>query len=188
MGSGSGWTIANPSRRLWLRHSVAACGGLALGSACAHADAGDGISHTADAIHQEVTFQATARQVYAALTVASRFQKVESFSAAAKSLDINSPAAEIDAQAGGAFSLFAGYITGRQLELVEGRRIVQAWRSGSWDAGMYSIAHFELSDKDGSAALVFDHAGFPAGTADHLAAGWHLNYWEPLGKYLATAG
>ncbi len=180
--------IPNPTRRLWLQQSLVLCGGVAFGAARATADTADGISRTAEAIHQEVAFAATSRQVYDALTLAARFQKVEAFSAAASSLNINSPAAEISREPGGAFTLFGGYIAGRQIELVENRRIVQAWRVGSWDAGIYSIAHFELAEQGGSTALLFDHAGFPPGKADHLAAGWHANYWEPLKKYLAQAG
>jgi hypothetical protein len=35
------------------------------------------------------------------------------------------------------------------------------------------------------APLVLDHDGFPAGQGEHLAKGWHQNYWEPLARYLA---
>jgi activator of HSP90 ATPase len=181
--SGSG-----PSRRLWLQQSLLVCGGVALGAGRAEADSSQEISRSAESIHQEVSFQATAKQVYEALTVAARFQKVEALSAAASSVNINAPAAEISREAGGGFSLFGSYIVGRQIELVENQRIVEAWRVGSWDPGAYSIAHFELTEQGRATTLVFDHTGFPAGMADHLAAGWHANYWEPLKKYLAQAG
>ncbi|HTW36286.1 MAG TPA: SRPBCC domain-containing protein [Rhizomicrobium sp.] len=91
----------------------------------------------------------------------------------------------IDAQPGGAFSFFGGYVTGRNLELAPDTRIVQAWRAGSWDAGLYSIAHFVLEDHRATTRLVFDHAGFPNAEAAHLAEGWHINYWQPLAKVLA---
>jgi hypothetical protein len=32
---------------------------------------------------------------------------------------------------------------------------------------------------------LFDHAGFPKGQADHLAAGWQANYWSPMEQFLA---
>ena len=86
---------------------------------------------------------------------------------------------------GGAFSLFGGYVTGRQLELMPDERIVQAWRAGSWGPGLYSIARFELKEEGSGTKIIFDHRGFPDGTAQHLAEGWHGNYWEPLAKYLA---
>jgi hypothetical protein len=37
--------------------------------------------------------------------------------------------------------------------------------------------------RDGDATKVaLDHAGYPDGTGEHLDAGWHPNYWEPLGR------
>ena len=92
---------------------------------------------------------------------------------------------EISREAGGAFSLFGGYVTGRHIELVPNERIVQAWRAGSWDPGIYSIARFELVEQGSGTKIVFDHTGFPKGDGEHLAAGWKMNYWEPLEKLLA---
>jgi len=144
------------------------------------------ITHTSDAIHQEVVFKAPRKRVYDALTDAAQFEKVAPLSEAMKSgmVPPGKPA-EISREAGGAFSLFGGYISGRQIELVPNELIVQAWRAASWPAGAYSIAHFALSDQVGGTKLIFDHKGFPDGTAQHLAEGWHINYWEPLAKFLA---
>jgi activator of HSP90 ATPase len=91
----------------------------------------------------------------------------------------------VSPHAGGAFSVFDGYIVGRQLELVPNERIVQAWRVLSWPRGLYSIARFELSEQAGATTIVFDHTGFPKGTAEHLASGWQEHYWDPLTKILA---
>jgi activator of HSP90 ATPase len=178
--------ISNLSRRQWLLQSALAAGtGLAVGPMYAFAASDDGVSRTAEAIHQEVTFNAAPKRVYDALTEASQFQKVESLSDAMKSLDISSHPARISREPGGTFSLFGDYIIGRQIELVENQRIVQAWRVASWEPGIFSIARFELKEQGTSTKLVFDHAGFPSGTAEHLAAGWHAHYWEPLEKFLS---
>ena len=146
---------------------------------------GSEISHTNDAIHQEVGFSASPERVYETLTTASQFDKVVQLSAAMKSGALAHSPTQISTDEGGAFVLFGGYITGRHIELVPHARIVQAWRSASWPAGIYSIARFELLPMGKGTKLVFDHTGFPAGTAPHLAAGWHGNYWEPLAKVLA---
>jgi activator of HSP90 ATPase len=82
------------------------------------------------------------------------------------------------------FKLFGGYISGRHLELLPGERIVQAWRTGSWKPGEYSIVRFELREHGPGTKIIFDHLGFPQGQAEHLASGWKGNYWEPLQKYL----
>jgi activator of HSP90 ATPase len=142
--------------------------------------ANEEISRTAEAIHQEVVFNASRKRVYAALTDAEQFTKVVRLSKVP-----GGPAAVINKEAGGAFSAFGGYITGRHIDLVPNERIVQAWRAGSWEAGKYSIARFELKEQGGQTKLVFDHTGFPNGEAEHLLEGWNTNYWEPLKKYLA---
>jgi activator of HSP90 ATPase len=96
---------------------------------------------------------------------------------------MNAAPARIGRAEGESFTLFGGHIVGRHVELVPSRRIVQAWRVVDWDAGVYSIARFDLIDRDRETTIVFDHIGFPNGKAEHLAEGWRLNYWEPLEKY-----
>lgn len=142
--------------------------------------AAEEISRTAEAIHQEVVFTASRERVYRALTDAKQFTQVTTFS-----MVKNAPPAEISSEAGGKFACFGGYISGRHIELSPNQRIVQAWRAGSWEVGVYSIARFELMEQGSSTKLVFDHTGFPNGDGEHLAAGWKMNYWEPLTKYLA---
>jgi activator of HSP90 ATPase len=144
------------------------------------------ISRTNEAIHQEVAFKANRTRVYEALMDSKQFDAVTKLSKAMTSgmVPAGSAAASVSREAGGAFSAFGGYVTGRQIELLPGQRIVQAWRAGSWEAGVYSIARFELLDQGAGTKLVFDHTGFPSGEAAHLAEGWNGNYWEPLAKFL----
>ena len=143
------------------------------------------ISHSAEAIHQDVTFNATPARVYDALTDAKQFNRVVQLSAAAQSMAVPNTTVAISREPGGAFSAFGGHITGRQIELIPNQRIVQAWRAASWPVGAYSIARFDLSADGTATKLSFDHTGFPQGLADHLLAGWKGNYWEPLAKFLA---
>jgi uncharacterized protein YndB with AHSA1/START domain len=144
--------------------------------------AAEEISRTSEAIHQEVAFAASRERVFRALTDAKQFTQVTTFS-----MVKNAPPAEISSEAGGKFACFGGYILGRHIELTPNQRIVQAWRTGGWGLGVYSIAKFELMEQGSGTKLVFDHAGFPNGLAEHLAEGWHINYWEPLTKYLAQS-
>ncbi|MFZ0640025.1 MAG: SRPBCC family protein [Candidatus Acidiferrales bacterium] len=177
-----------PTRRQIIFGAAAAFGGLVLGSANARADSADEISHTAESIHMEPVFKAGPSRVYQALTVTAQFDKVSKLSAAMQSG--MAPATKptiISPVAGGAFSLFGGYVTGRNIELVPNKRIVQAWRPMTWTPGTYSIAKFELTEQDSGTKIIFDHTGFPQGTGEHLAEGWHENYWNPLVLFLATA-
>ena len=104
---------------------------------------------------------------------------------AMQSMHLGDKPTEISRDVGGAFTLFGGYITGRHIELVPAERIVQAWRTGGWDPGVYSIAKFELVEQGSGTRIVFDHTGFPKGAAEVLASGWKAHYWEPLAKLLA---
>jgi activator of HSP90 ATPase len=153
------------------------------------ADAPQGISRSAIAIHQEVEFQASRQRVYHALTDARAFDRVVRLSAAVKSAMIpaSAPRSHIGRRPGAGFSLFGGYVTGLQVELVHDQRIVQVWRAGSWNPGEYSLAGFVLADQGSGCRLVFDHRGFPPSEAQHLADGWHDNYWQPLAQALASA-
>ena len=176
---------STPTRRELIAGITVAFGGVALGSTKLWAEAGEEISHTAEAIHQEPVFKASRKRVYEALTDAKQFEKVVQLSGAMKSgMAPGAKPAEISHEAGGTFALFGGYVTGRQLELVPNERIVQAWRAGGWDPGDYSIAKFQLVEQGTGTKIVFDHTGFPKGQAEHLAAGWKMNYWEPLEKFL----
>ncbi|HEV2195277.1 MAG TPA: SRPBCC family protein [Candidatus Acidoferrum sp.] len=182
-------TLTNgASRRQMLVGVAGAFGYLTLNSADARAGAADEISSACEVIHQEVVFKVSRKRVYEALTDAKQFNKVVMLSAAVHSgmAPADKPV-EISPEVGGAFSAFGGYITGRHVELVPNERIVQAWRAGGWGPGLYSIARFELVEQGPGTKLVFDHAGFPQGQAQHLAEGWKSNYWEPLEKYFAQS-
>ncbi len=124
-------------------------------------------------IKQEVVFKASPRRVYEALTDSVQFA---AFTGGAP--------ADISPDAGGPFSCFGGKIEGRNLELVPDKRVVQAWRAGNWDEGVYSIAKFELREEGSATRLVFEHSGFPEEQRDQLAGGWEAMYWGPLAKHL----
>jgi activator of HSP90 ATPase len=175
------------NRREFAAASLAA--GVLTAGATAAANVDDGISRNNAAIHQEISFHADPKRIYRILTTASEFDHVVQLSGAMNNPmrgRLGAAPTAIDAQPGGAFVLFGGYVTGRTIALVPDRLLVQAWRSGSWDDGLYSIAHFALQPEGAATRIVFDHMGFPNEAATHLAQGWHENYWQPLAKYLAA--
>jgi activator of HSP90 ATPase len=126
-----------------------------------------------NAIEQEVVFNASPKRVYDTLLDSRQFS------------EFTGAPAEISRDPGGAFSCFGGMIAGRNIELIAGQRIVQAWRVGNWPDGVYSIVKFELTAEGSGARLNLRHAGFPEEGREHLVSGWHKMYWEPLKKYLA---
>jgi activator of HSP90 ATPase len=130
---------------------------------------------TRTSLHQEIDLQASARRIYEVLLDSKQF--------AAFSGD----SAEIGREEGSAFSMFGGVIVGRNIELVPGQRIVQAWRPAYWPPGVYSLVHFELKALNSKTTLILDHTGFPEGDFASLSDGWGKKYWEPLKKYLAKS-
>jgi uncharacterized protein YndB with AHSA1/START domain len=184
------FTRRDVSMRLASFFSRLGVAGIAFGAAgsarTAQVAGSKEISHSGEAIHQEVVFKASRKRVYEALTDAKQFDKVVQLSAAVKSGMVSGATpTEISREVGGAFSLFGGYISGRHVELVPNERIVQAWRTGNWNPGVYSIVKFALTEQGSGTKLVLDHAGFPEGDGQHLADGWKANYFEPLAKSMA---
>jgi activator of HSP90 ATPase len=123
-------------------------------------------------LHQEVDVKATPQRIYDVLLDSKQFAAFTGMPA------------EIDPNAGGAFSMFGGLIVGRNIELVPNQRIVQAWRPTHWDPGVYSLVKFELKPRGSETTIVLDHTGFPEGDYDSLNAGWKSRYWDPLKKFL----
>ena len=147
---------------------------------------GDGLTHTSEAIHQEIHFNASRERVYRALTTSNEFDAVTRLSDAITLVTAaGAKPTSISHEVGGGFTLFGGYVTGRNLELVRDERLVQAWRASSWDGGDYSVVKFALVVDGAGTKLVFDHQGFPEGEGGHLAEGWHTHYWDPLRKFLS---
>jgi activator of HSP90 ATPase len=175
----------SPNRRQWITGAAIAIGALTLAARDSWASATNGLSHSAESIHQETVFKASPQRLYGALLDAKQFQQVELLSGAMKGDDLNAKPARINPEPGGAFSIFGDYIIGWQLELVPDQRIVQAWRETSWDPGIYSVVRFQLDPQGSGTKLVFDHTGFPSGSGEHLAIGWKAHYWEPLEKFLS---
>lgn len=124
-------------------------------------------------LHQEVDFKASPERIYGTFLDSKQFAAFTGMPA------------EIDPNAGGAFTTFGGLVAGRNVELISNQRIVQAWRPTHWDSGVYSIVRFELKGQGSGTKLVLDHCGFPEGEFDHLDHGWKLRYWDPLTKFLA---
>ncbi len=179
--------IPGPSltRRQCITGATFAAGALILAPRDAWAATNNGLSHNAEAIHQETAFKASPQRLYDALVDAKQFQQVELLSGAMKGTDLAAKPAKIDPVPGGAFSIFGDYIIGWQLELLPNQRVVQAWRETSWAPGIYSVVRFQLNPHGTGTTLVFDHTGFPAGAGEHLAIGWKAHYWEPLATFLA---
>src|SRR5213075_1544174 len=94
--------------------------------------------------------------------------------------------AKLSAKEGGKYSVHGGYITGKNLQLIKNKLIVQTWRAEGWgkdDADSTFIILLEPTGKN--VVLHATHANVPDKHAASIDAGWHKHYWEPWKKYLA---
>lgn len=170
-----------PTRRQLLASGAMAVVGMAAGARSALAQQSmppekqsTGAEAKITALHQEIDLKAEPHRIYEILLDSKLFA------------GFTGMPADINRQAGGAFTMFNGVIEGRNVELVPDQRIVQAWRPRYWDPGDYSLVEFQLKAQAGGTRLVLDHKGFPEGDFAHLDPGWHMQYWTPLAKYLAV--
>jgi uncharacterized protein YndB with AHSA1/START domain len=134
-------------------------------------------------IHHQAAIAADPAQVYELLADAGALSALSGMSGQA------------GRSAGAEFSAFDGHVTGRQIELEQGRRIVQAWRFPVWDDGRYSIVRFTLEPEDGGTVLVIEQDGEPDDLDslgchltwhEHLDANWPMFYLTPLTKHFAA--
>lgn len=92
----------------------------------------------------------------------------------------------IGSRPGSKFRAFGGALTGRMLQTIPGRLIVQSWRSTPFhksDADSTLILRFTPKGRRGRIDLV--HVNVPDHDYHGVNNGWKNYYWKPWRKYLA---
>ncbi len=123
-------------------------------------------------IKQKVTFRASAHEVYDALMDSK------------KHASFTGGAAKISRKVGGSFSVYDGYAFGKNLELIEDRKIVQSWRASDWEEGVVSEVSFILQQTKTGCTLEFSHKGVPSDQVASIKQGWTDFYWIPMKELL----
>jgi activator of HSP90 ATPase len=123
-------------------------------------------------IRQKVLVHATPEEVYEAFVDAKKHSAFTGSKATGK------------AEVGGKFTAWDGYISGKNLELEKGKRIVQEWITTEWPEG-YPLSKLELTFKkaENGTEISMVHSEVPAEQAEELKEGWTEFYWRPLRKY-----
>jgi uncharacterized protein YndB with AHSA1/START domain len=94
--------------------------------------------------------------------------------------------ANMSDEIGAEVSAWDGYISGRNLELVPGERIVQSWRSSKFaDEHEDSIITITLQEVDGGTLLTLEHSNVPDEQRSYEEGGWQENYFEPMVAFFA---
>ncbi len=100
------------------------------------------------------------------------------------SLTTGAPAKITDKE-GAKYTAHGDYITGKNLQLIPDKLIVQTWRASDWskdDVDSTFIIHLETKGKN--VLLHAIHANIPDEQVKDINDGWHEYYWEPWKKYL----
>jgi uncharacterized protein YndB with AHSA1/START domain len=97
--------------------------------------------------------------------------------------------ATISRKIGGTFTLGESDgesdVTGINVDLVPGRRIVQAWRHRRFPEGIFSMAAITLTPApDGGTQLVLTHRGVPKDLIPETEQAWRDQYWSRIKAYL----
>jgi uncharacterized protein YndB with AHSA1/START domain len=126
-------------------------------------------------LHQTVTFSASPRQVYEMLMNSKKHRS------------LSGEPAKISRKVGGKFTAWGSHISGINLALKPGQKIVQAWRATGWWPDHYSIAIFEIAKARGGSKLKFTQIGIPPNRYSGHYRGWIETYWTPM-KEIFTSG
>ncbi|HEY3447128.1 MAG TPA: SRPBCC domain-containing protein [Myxococcales bacterium] len=97
--------------------------------------------------------------------------------------------AECEDRVGGKFTAWDEYISGTNQELLEGRMIVQSWRTTEFPKNAPDsvlTVHFD-PNKDGTQLTIL-HTEIPEGQGRDYESGWFEYYLEPMQKYFAKGG
>ena len=87
---------------------------------------------------------------------------------------------------GAKFTAHGNYVTGKNLQLIKDKLIVQSWRASDWgksDIDSTFILCFEQRGKDG--IVYMTHANVPDKQFEGIKRGWNDYYWKPWKKYFA---
>lgn len=91
--------------------------------------------------------------------------------------------AHVSAEVGGKFDAWDGYISGKNLELEPGRRIVQSWQGASYkDSDGDSQIEMIFEAIEGGTKITLTHTNVPDDQGSH-EPGWTTHYFEPMKTY-----
>jgi activator of HSP90 ATPase len=92
----------------------------------------------------------------------------------------------MSAKVNGKFEVFDGYCHGYNIELVEGKKIVQAWHFAEkgWPDDHFSTCTFSFVRVPGGTRLSFTQKEVPEKNYESLKSGWKEFYWEPMKEHI----
>jgi len=125
-------------------------------------------------IRQTATFKASPHEVYEALMDSRKHAK------------FTGGRCSISRKVGGKVSIYDGYITGENVELVPDKKIVQLWKpeEDCWPQDYFSKVTFSLKATKNGTQLILVQSGVPVVCGDRFDTGWKEFYWAPMREML----
>jgi activator of HSP90 ATPase len=129
------------------------------------------------AIQQSVVFNASAKTLYEMYIDSKKHSKA------------TGARATLGRKAGAAFTAFDGSLAGKNLLIVPGKMIVQAWRATHWKkTDLDSILVLTFNQTPSGTRVDLVHANVPEHDHKGVTEGWKKYYWNPWREYLAAGG
>ena len=125
-------------------------------------------------LEQEIIIKTSPHEIY------------EAFMDSKKHSKFTESKAKVSREIGGSYSIFEGALSGKNLELIQDKKIVQTWRSEgeNWPKGYYSTITLILEPIDQGTLIKFTHVDIPEASYESVKEGWNTYYWEPLKEML----
>lgn len=89
--------------------------------------------------------------------------------------------AEMSTEPGSEFSLWEGDITGRNIEFVTDKKLVQEWYFG--DQPEKSIVTITIQTDREASIVTVEHTNIPDDDFDDIAGGWREYYMDAINKF-----
>jgi len=123
---------------------------------------------------QEIKIKGTPHEIY------------EVFMDAKKHSKLTESKTKVSREIGGSFSIFEGALSGKNVELIQDKKIVQTWRGDgeNWPKGYYSTITLIFEPDDKGTLIKFTHIDIPEASYESVKEGWDTYYWEPLKEML----
>jgi len=87
---------------------------------------------------------------------------------------------------GGEFSAWEDYIQGKNLLLIENKKIVQSWRSAEFpEEAPDSVLSVQLTEREGITEVELEHRDIPPGQGVQYQSGWIEFYANPMQKFFS---
>ncbi len=124
-------------------------------------------------IEHKIIFKATPSQVYNAIMDAENHS------------DFTDSEVVIVNQEGTIFSAYDGYIEGKNVTLIDGKKIVQLWQAleEDWPEEHVSEVTFEFEPHADGTLMLFTHKNVPEKMFKSIEQGWKDHYWALMHEW-----